>query len=103
MTATQRPSTAVPIIVPDLGDDLDTLPPKSSTNDCKSPYGTSEPEPIRWPAGDRAAVLEAIFASAADIVFVFDRAGKLLDINPAGCVLACANLPEEVRGQFVDR
>jgi PAS domain S-box-containing protein len=99
MTATDRSSATGT----DVFDDLETLPPDSATKDTKNPYGTGEPPPIHWPTDDRAALLEAVFANATDAVFVFDRSGRLLDVNPAGCNLANANRPEEVRGQYVDR
>lgn len=99
MAANDRPSAGGI----DVLDDLDTLPPASSTEDTRKSLAALKPPAIHWSAEDRGALLEAIFANAVDAVFVFDMAARLLDINPAGCALTNANRPEEVRGQYLDR
>jgi PAS domain S-box-containing protein len=83
--------------------DLDTMPPDASTQDCRIPEGALEPPAIHWLAADRAAFLEAVFANTTDVVFIFDRAARLLDVNAAACALANANRPGELCGQYVDR
>jgi PAS domain S-box-containing protein len=99
MTATDRTSPNGHEVL----DDLDTLPPEPTTEERQSPFGSMEPPPIHWRPDERGAFLEAVFADATDAVFVFDRSARLLDVNPAACVLANANRAEEVRGQYLDR
>jgi two-component system cell cycle sensor histidine kinase/response regulator CckA len=89
--------------VPEVANEFDTVLPKPSTDEIENSSLALAPPVIDWPASDRAGLLETVFANSADVVLAFDRAGKLLDINPAGCALASAIRPEEVRGQFVDR
>jgi len=52
-------------------------------DDDNRPAGGKKPAP---PPG-RGVFLEAVFASSLDGIFVIDRRGRYVDVNPAGCAM----------------